>query len=73
MTSTVYLLDKKENPDAVCYACGKPAYALAGPDHPPFDGNANYCCGDCILPSYTIWDPKTQRIVERTAEGEKNG
>lgn len=36
---------------------------LAGPDHPPFDGNANYICrwhlsGDAILPAGT--DPTTE-------------
>ena len=57
----VYDLDEGE--EVGCYYCQaehhyqsykKGEAFLAGPDHPPFDGNANYICHDHLSPEAII-------------------
>lgn len=45
---------------ATCCHCGKTGgrktILLCGPDHPPYNANANYCCVNCIEKDARIMD-----------------
>ena len=61
---TAYELDEGET--VGCYYCmkdhdyrdyGRGEAFLCGPDHEPWDGNANYICKSHLSPDAVIFDP----------------
>ncbi len=52
-----------------CYECGGEAAVLAGPDHPPCDGNANYFCLHCLSPKAIVLDRRNGYKPVAPADG----
>lgn len=63
MTDRVEVFDLDPGEEVGCYFCmaqgghqnyGRGEAFLAGPDHPPYDANANYICKDHLDPDVVI-------------------